>query len=89
VSDIFNPPSLPDPTIIECPDCGAVRGRACGAPQAEWNCGSRIWIVNRIAAIERLKQPEPPAWSPSRDDYAAGWNDAITAITERLRGVRR
>jgi hypothetical protein len=85
VSDIFNPPRRTEPTDVECPDCGCARGIACGAPAVQWCCGARIWVARGIAGIEALRQPEPPNASPSRDDYASGWNDAIEAIVMRLR----
>lgn len=86
MSDIFDQPNLPDPIDVECPDCGMAKGTPCGSPKSKWNHGSRIWIVNSIAIIRELTQPEPTSASPSRDDYAAGWNDAILAIIERMRG---
>ncbi len=89
MSDIYNPPHIPDYHSVECPECGRARGTACGSPDGHWNCGARIWVVRGIRLIEAIKQPEPPSSSPSRDDYAAGWNDAIDAIVERLQGPKR
>lgn len=89
MSDIFNPPPLPDYTAVECPECGRLRGIPC-SDTGPMTCNPRIWLVNMIADLAAMKQPEPMfSRDAPIDTYAGGWNDALDAIVERLRGGMR
>ena len=87
MSDITKPIIPPDFTTVECPECGTIRGRACSG---RWACNPRQHLFHKIAEIEGLAK----VWEPRDADnaehelseYVDGWNDALDAIAERLRG---
>lgn len=82
MSDIFNPPKEPDYHDAECPDCGRLRGIPCAG---KITCGARRTLIHSILGIQYL-QLDPTKEMALHTSYAHGWNDAIEAIVERLRG---
>jgi hypothetical protein len=87
MSDIFNPPPSPDFTEVECPECGTLRTKPCHVDARYPNCNGRQYLWYSIKRIEALRTE----WEPdgkATSGYVDGWNDAIEAICERLKGSK-